>query len=97
MLSINPAAPDVVVGHVSAAEGKHADQAVAAARTAWEVWRHVPAEVRADHLFRAAKAIAKRRFEFAALQVFEVGKNWLEADADVCEAIDFLNYYGSEK
>ncbi len=96
ILSMNPAAPDAVVGRVSAGEGKHADEAVAAARAAWETWRHVPAAARASHLFRAAQAIQKRRFEFAALQVFEVGKNWPEADADVCEAIDFLNYYGRE-
>jgi RHH-type proline utilization regulon transcriptional repressor/proline dehydrogenase/delta 1-pyrroline-5-carboxylate dehydrogenase len=96
ILSVNPAAPDNVVGKVCAAERKHADQAVAAARAAWETWQRVPAEERAGHLFRAAEAIGKRRFDFAALQVFEVGKNWLEADADVCEAIDFLNYYGRE-
>jgi RHH-type proline utilization regulon transcriptional repressor/proline dehydrogenase/delta 1-pyrroline-5-carboxylate dehydrogenase len=31
-----------------------------------------------------------------ALQVFEVGKSWMESDADVCEAIDYLEYYGRQ-
>ncbi|HEX7094317.1 MAG TPA: aldehyde dehydrogenase family protein, partial [Acidimicrobiales bacterium] len=30
------------------------------------------------------------------LQVFEAGKPWAEADADVCEAIDFCEYYAAE-
>jgi RHH-type proline utilization regulon transcriptional repressor/proline dehydrogenase/delta 1-pyrroline-5-carboxylate dehydrogenase len=37
-----------------------------------------------------------RRDELAALEVFEAGKPWREADADVCEAIDFCEYYGRE-
>ncbi len=37
-----------------------------------------------------------RKRELAALEVYEVGKNWKEADADVAEAIDFLEYYGRE-
>ena len=38
----------------------------------------------------------RRRFDLAALQVFEVGKPWREADADVAEAIDFCMYYARE-
>ena len=47
-------------------------------------------------LFRAAELMRGELFELAALEVFEAGKTWREADADVGEAIDFLEYYGRE-
>jgi RHH-type proline utilization regulon transcriptional repressor/proline dehydrogenase/delta 1-pyrroline-5-carboxylate dehydrogenase len=47
-------------------------------------------------LFRAAEWLRARRHDVAALEVFEAGKPWKEADADVCEAIDFCEYYGRE-
>ncbi len=96
IVSVNPADPGVQVGIVSSGDRDDADRAVREGRCAWEMWRRVPPGERADYLFRTAEIIHQRRFEFAALQVFEVGKNWREADADVCEAIDFLRYYGGE-
>jgi RHH-type transcriptional regulator, proline utilization regulon repressor / proline dehydrogenase / delta 1-pyrroline-5-carboxylate dehydrogenase len=47
-------------------------------------------------LFRAAEWMRARRDELSALQVFEAGKPWGDADGDVCEAIDFCEYYGRE-
>ena len=52
--------------------------------------------IRAEYLFRAADAARRIRLDLAALQVLEVGKGWAEADADVTEAIDYLEYYGRE-
>jgi RHH-type proline utilization regulon transcriptional repressor/proline dehydrogenase/delta 1-pyrroline-5-carboxylate dehydrogenase len=69
---------------------------VEAASAAFPSWRDTPPNDRAENLFKAAAAARKLRYDLAALQVFEVGKNWSEADADVCEAIDFLEYYGRE-
>lgn len=94
--SLNPNKPEETVGIVSSAGIAEAEMAIAAARSAFPGWRDTPPEVRAEHLFRAASAARKRRYDLAALQVFEVGKTWSEADADVCEAIDFLEYYGRE-
>jgi RHH-type proline utilization regulon transcriptional repressor/proline dehydrogenase/delta 1-pyrroline-5-carboxylate dehydrogenase len=94
--STNPADPDQVVGRAGSGRPEDVDRCVAAARDAWEEWQKVPPEERAAFLFRAARRIQERRFDFAALQVLEVGKSWTEAYADVCEAIDFLKYYGSE-
>ena len=71
-------------------------RAIAAAKEAFPNWRDTPPEKRAEFLFQAADIARKKRFELAALQVYEVGKNWSEADADVCEGIDFLEYYGRE-
>ena len=64
--------------------------------TAFESWRDVRVETRARILERAAALLSQRRFELAALEVFETGKTWREADADVCEAIDFCRYYAGE-
>ena len=67
-----------------------------AAQTAFATWSQTPAAERAGLLFRAAALIRERKFEFCAWLVYEVGKNWAEADADVGETIDFLEFYGRE-
>src|SRR5947209_12623362 len=94
--SINPAFPAEVVGIHQKAEAEHADRAMQAALKAFESWKNVPIEERASLLFRAAQIIRERKYEFCAWLVFEVGKNYGEADGDVCEAIDFLEFYARE-
>ena len=88
--SINPAKPSEVVGFVTQAGIPEADQAIAAAKAAFRAWSRTGADARAKILERAAALICEARFEIAALEVFEVGKTWAEADADVAEAVDFL-------
>ncbi len=95
-VSFNPANPEEIVGTVSIATRDDADRAVEAARTAFHTWKGTAPAERADYLFNAADAIRKRRFELAALEVYEVGKSWKEADGDVVEAIDYLEFYGRE-
>ena len=56
-------------------------------------WSQRPASERAAALSRAAGILRSRRYELAALAVREAGKPWAEADGDVAEAIDFLEYY----
>ena len=75
---------------------EQADRALEAARAAFPGWRDTPARERAAALLRAAALMREQRFELAALEVVEAGKPWREADADVTEAIDFLEYYGRE-
>ena len=94
--STNPNKPEEEVGLVASARADDALHAIVAARTAFEPWRDTSPEERAAYLFKAAEAARRRRYELAALEVFEVGKTWNEADGDVCEAIDFLEYYGRE-
>jgi RHH-type proline utilization regulon transcriptional repressor/proline dehydrogenase/delta 1-pyrroline-5-carboxylate dehydrogenase len=94
--SADPADPARVVAEVCRGGIADADAAVAAAVRAFPRWRDTPASDRAAVLLRAAAWLRKRREEIAALEVFEVGKPWREADGDVCEAIDFLEYYGRE-
>ena len=94
--SINPSDKDQVVGIFQKASEKEAEVAIQAATEAFEEWRFYPPEERAMILIRAASIMKKRKLEMAAYQVFEVGKNWVEADADVAEAIDYLEFYARE-
>jgi RHH-type proline utilization regulon transcriptional repressor/proline dehydrogenase/delta 1-pyrroline-5-carboxylate dehydrogenase len=94
--STNPARPEQVLRHVCQAGVGEGEAALEAAHKAFLSWRDVPAQNRAAVLFRAARSMRQRRHDLSALQVHEVGKTWREADADVCEAIDFLEYYGRE-
>src|ERR1700761_1851703 len=94
--SINPARPSQVVGIHQEATAEHAQQALAAALKAFETWQFVSTELRASLLLRAAALIRDRKFEFCAWLVYEVGKNWAEADVDVAETIDFLEFYARE-
>ncbi len=94
--SINPGNPDEVLGHVSAATKELANKAIGVAARTFESWKKTPAQERASYLFKAAELMRQRRFHYDALLVFEVGKSWVEADADIAEAIDFLEFYGRE-
>ncbi|MGA8753352.1 proline dehydrogenase family protein [Candidatus Deferrimicrobium sp.] len=96
LVSVNPHDPGEVVCGTSALTREMGREALAAARNAQLEWGRRSPEERAAYLFKAAAIARKRRLELAAWEVIDVGKNWAEADADVCEAIDFLEYYGRE-
>jgi RHH-type proline utilization regulon transcriptional repressor/proline dehydrogenase/delta 1-pyrroline-5-carboxylate dehydrogenase len=82
-----------VVACAAAAGSSEVAAAVAAARRGFRAWSGRPASERAQALLGAAAWMRERRLELAALEVRECAKPWREADADVCEAIDFLEYY----
>lgn len=96
MPSHNPSRPDEIVGIVRAAGAADVDAAVGIAARAWTAWRVLPVARRVAIIRKAAALMRARRETLAAWQVLECGKPWREADADVAEAIDFLEYYGSE-
>ncbi len=96
LISMNPARAEEVIGRISGINRDLADLAVASASKAQREWGRKSALERARVLFRAAALARKRRMELLAWQVWETGKNWAEADADVAEAIDYLEYYGRE-
>jgi len=79
-----------------AAGPKDADRAVAAARRGFEGWSSTPARDRAGVLLRAAAILRRDRSRLAAIEVFECGKPWREADGDVAEAIDFCEFYARQ-
>ena len=94
--SVDPACPSTTVAVSASCGPSEAEAALEAARKAWPAWRRAPARERAAVLFRAAEWMRARRADLAALEAFEAGKPWKESDADVCEAIDFCEYYGRE-
>ncbi|WP_446741637.1 L-glutamate gamma-semialdehyde dehydrogenase [Silvibacterium acidisoli] len=94
--SRNPAHPSQVVGIHQKAGVEHAEPAMQAALKAYATWQYTPVETRASLLLAAADLIRQRKFDFCAWLTYEVGKNWAEADADVGETIDFLEFYARE-
>jgi RHH-type proline utilization regulon transcriptional repressor/proline dehydrogenase/delta 1-pyrroline-5-carboxylate dehydrogenase len=91
--STDPGTPERVVAHAGRAAEAEAAAAVETAQRGFREWGARPAAERAQALRSAAARLRERRLELAALQVRECAKPWPEADADVCEAIDFLEYY----
>jgi 1-pyrroline-5-carboxylate dehydrogenase len=94
--STSPAAPDRVVGVMAKVTADLADKAIRAAAAAFAAWSRVEPDVRARVLFKTAAIVRRRLYEYAAWQCYEQSKSWIEAYADVCEAIDFLEFYGRE-
>jgi 1-pyrroline-5-carboxylate dehydrogenase len=94
--STNPARPAQIVGIHQKAGAAEVEPAMTAALRAFDSWSRTSVEERASLLLGAAEIIRKRKFEFMAWLTYEVGKNWAEADADVGETIDFLEFYARE-
>ena len=94
--SINPAKPSQVVGLHQKAGKEHVEPAMKAALEAFASWSRTSVEERASLLFHVGDVLRERKFEFCAWLVFEVSKNWAEADADIAETIDFCEYYARE-
>jgi RHH-type transcriptional regulator, proline utilization regulon repressor / proline dehydrogenase / delta 1-pyrroline-5-carboxylate dehydrogenase len=93
LVSTDPGEPDRVVAVATRAVESDVAAALDEAERGLRTWGATPAEDRAAALVRAATWLRERRLEIAALEVRECAKPWPEADADVCEAIDFLEYY----
>ena len=94
--SINPAKPSQLVGLHQKAGKEHVEPAMQAALKAFESWKKTSVEERASLVFRVGDLLRERKFEFMAWLVFEVSKNWFEADADISETIDFCEFYSRE-
>ena len=94
--SLNPSNPDEVIGIHDKANVELANQAVESAYAFFPQWSATPAEERVEMLVRAAEILRRRKLEFDAWLVYEAGKTWAEAEADVAEAIDFCDYYARQ-
>jgi len=93
IVSTDPGNPERVVATAAAATPEEVDQAVAGAVRAFPAWASRSAAQRAEILVRAAAWMRERRPLLTALAVRECAKPWAEADGDICEAIDFLEFY----
>ncbi|HWP43767.1 MAG TPA: aldehyde dehydrogenase family protein, partial [Blastocatellia bacterium] len=96
LASPNPSNYNEVVGLAHKATVELADKAIEEATAAFKEWKEVAPEVRARYLLKVASIMRQRKAELTALMVLEVGKSWVEADADVAEAIDFADFYARE-
>src|SRR5687767_2092368 len=96
LVSTDPGTPDRVVATSAVATEQDVEHAVRTARDGFRAWADTPVQQRAEILVRAAAIMRERRHVLAALAVRECAKPWGEADADVCEAIDFLEYYARQ-
>ncbi|MDX2035452.1 MAG: proline dehydrogenase family protein [Isosphaeraceae bacterium] len=94
--SRDPGNRDRLVGFVDEAGLDDVAVAVDSARRAFPIWSKTSAEERARVLLLAASIFRAKRFDLAAWQVYECGKPWREADADIAEAIDFCEFYARE-
>ena len=92
----NPSKPDEVLGVFQKANAELAIRAIEIAHAKFYEWKETPAKKRAEYLLKAAKIMRKRKHLFSAMMVYEEGKNWIEADADTAEAIDFMEFYARE-
>lgn len=93
IVSVDPADTATEIARSASCSVEEADEAIAAAERALPGWSRTPAGERAAVLFRAAEWMRARRTELAVLEIFEASKPWSQADGDVCEAIDFCEYY----
>jgi len=96
LTSTNPSAPSEVVGHSARATREHADAALEAAWTAFESWKLWKQEDRSRVMLKAAAIMRRRKRELEAWLVYEIGKNFVEASAEVAEMIDFTEYYARQ-
>jgi 1-pyrroline-5-carboxylate dehydrogenase len=96
IISVNPANPSEVIGIHQKAGLEHVEPAMQAALAAFEKWQYASVAERTGVLFRTAEILRRRKFEFNAWLVLEVGKNYDEAEADTAEAIDFLELYARQ-
>ncbi len=95
-LSHDPGAPARVVARIPEVLPQDLSAAVEEARAAFREWSARSADDRAAVLVQAARLMRARRMDLAAWETFEAAKGWREADGDVAEAIDFLEFYGRE-
>jgi 1-pyrroline-5-carboxylate dehydrogenase len=96
LISYDPGQKDRVVGIFSKADKALAERAIVTADKVFPTWSRVPYEERAELLLRVGKILRERKYYYAAWLVYEVGKTWAEADADVAETIDFTEFYSRE-
>jgi RHH-type proline utilization regulon transcriptional repressor/proline dehydrogenase/delta 1-pyrroline-5-carboxylate dehydrogenase len=95
IVSRDPSQKERIVGQAAAADRQHVEQAVAAAKRAFPYWRDLGTARRAKYLQDAAQLMKERFYDLAAWEVYECAKGWRESTGDICEAIDFCNYYAA--
>src|SRR2546429_7045076 len=94
--NLNPADTRDVVGVFQASDKRDIDDAVGAAKRAFEHWRLVPAPKRAEIIYRTAEILTARKEEYARQMTREMGKLLKETRARGHEAVDTASYMAPE-
>ncbi len=94
--SINPSRKKEVVGVFQEGSRDLVERVIQAAEKGFRSWSKTPGETRVAKVLEVAERMRRQRLELAAWMVIEVGKSWVEADADVAEAVDFCEFYARE-
>ncbi len=96
LVSTNPSHPDEIIVRMPCYAPTEVEAVIQSAQYGWKRWRATTADTRADYVCRVAELMRQRRHELAAWEIFETGKPWREADGDIAEAIDFLEFYARD-
>jgi len=96
MQSDCPEDTDFTLGTAGMSEGHHLEQAIESVESGFNEWRSTSWAERCGLLQSVADLIEQERTSLSALITLECGKPWVEADADVAEAIDFCRYYAGQ-
>jgi len=94
--NLNPADTRDVIGIFQRSDKRDVDDAVSAAKQAFERWRLFPAPKRAEIIYRAGEILLERKEEYARLMTREMGKVLKETRGDVQEAVDTAYYMAGE-
>ena len=86
----------IVLAYFPSGTAKHTEDAIKAAKKAFESWSKTDYNKRIEVCRNAVDIMIRRKFELAAWISYENGKNRYEAIGDVDEAIDFIRYYSEE-
>lgn len=92
----NPSVQSEIIGKIHLASVAQAEEALNAASSYFSKWSRTSVSERVKLLRDLAALMRRDRFQLMAVEVFETGKTWTEADGDVAEAIDFCEYYATE-
>ncbi len=92
----NPADQREIVGIFQDSNADDVNDAVAAAKAAYPVWRRVPAPRRGEILLKAAELLQARKERYSRDLTREMGKPLFEAGGDIVEAIGMAQYAGGE-
>jgi len=94
--TFDPSRPQQLVATVQSYQAADVAALIKIAEGGEEAWSRWPVAERVAVMRKAASLMRHERWELAAWEVFEEAKPWREADADVAESIDFLEYYAGE-
>src|SRR5262249_61745512 len=88
----DPSRPGHVAYRYALAGRAEVDRALTVALAAQRAWAGAPAADREARLEACAAELGRRRGDLIGAMILDGAKTVMEADAEVCEAVDFARY-----